>query len=235
MDFFNFIRNQLWETAMPQNLPGSIDVILDIYHGSQIALSDAMTAGIVAVIHKASEGATVQDGSYASRRHEARGLELLWGAYHYASGAPVQQQVDNFLEVVQWGADPTFDSKTLLCLDFEASHSGPDMTAQDACTFVSAVREKTGRWPMIYGGDLLRGAFAKANPTCEAAKCPLWYSRYNTQPIGIPTIWANFTFWQFTDGSSGPQPHNIGNGHFDRSCFVGTPAALNQQWPIFGQ
>ncbi len=220
---------------MPHTLPDSIDVVLDIYHDSVVSLADAKSAGILAVIHKASEGATVQDQKYAVRRHEAYGLGLLWGAYHYASGMPIHQQVSNFLAAVQWGADPEADATTLLCLDFEPSHSGPNMSGEDACTFVSMVRERTGRWPMIYGGDLLRSTFSVARPACEVAKCPLWYARYNNQPIGVPRIWSNFTLWQFTDGKDGPGPHSIGDANFDRSCFVGTAANLKQQWPLFGQ
>ncbi|WP_027802687.1 glycoside hydrolase family 25 protein [Paraburkholderia dilworthii] len=220
---------------MPHTLDGSIDVVLDVYHGSDISLADAKSAGVLAVIHKASEGATVQDAKYAKRRHEARGLGLLWGAYHYASGMPVQLQVSNFLDAVQWGADSGLDENTLLCLDFEPSHSGPDMSFHDVCTFVSMVREKTGRWPMIYGGALLRETFAAANPSCDAAKCPLWYARYNDKPVGIPGLWPKFALWQYTDGANGPQPRNINDGHFDRSCFVGTSTELKQQWPLFKQ
>ncbi|CAB3757607.1 glycoside hydrolase family 25 protein [Paraburkholderia solisilvae] len=219
---------------MPRTLNGSIDVVLDLYHGNELSsLSEAKADGIVALIHKASEGSTVQDPMYSNRRHEARAAGLLWGAYHFASGAPVQDQVDNFLKAIQWGVDSEFDKQTLLCLDFEASHSGPDMPFDGVCEFVEKIQEKTGRWPMIYGGALLVEKAATAAPNCAAANCPLWFARYNNEPIDLPKLWTKFTLWQYTDGSDGPQPTQTAKGKYDRSCFVGNLDQLKAQWPQF--
>ncbi|WP_183035957.1 glycoside hydrolase family 25 protein [Cupriavidus sp. UME77] len=221
---------------MPETVPGTIDCIIDLYHGDIISLSKAKEAGILAVIHKASEGATVQDSYYALRRHEAIGLNLLWGAYHYASGMPPDKQVNNFLHAIQWGDDPEFDKMTLLCLDFEKSHSGPDMNLDDAGQFVSLLRDKTGRWPLVYGGNELREAVKHAQNNSPVRNCPLWYARYNETPKDIPTkFWNDFTFWQYSDGEAGPLPHlSLGGHSFDRNCFRGSADELKQAWITLG-
>jgi lysozyme len=217
---------------MPNTMDGSFDGILDIYHDDDVSLQDAQNAGIIAVIHKASEGATVQDPMYPRRRHEAAGLGFLWGAYHFSSGKPPDAQAANFLNAVQWGADPTSDSSTLLCLDFENSHSGPNMSIQDACTFVSIVHDKTGRWPLVYGSNLVQDADKTASLTCALANCPLWYANYNDAPQQAPhRLWTTFALWQYTDGTYGPAPRDVGTQGLDRSCFIGTEDALQQAWP----
>ena len=45
-----------------------------------------LTTGIVGVIHKATQGTTYVDETYASRRVEALACGLLWGAYHFGVG-----------------------------------------------------------------------------------------------------------------------------------------------------
>ncbi|HEY3177733.1 MAG TPA: glycoside hydrolase family 25 protein [Casimicrobiaceae bacterium] len=204
-----------------------IDSIIDLYHLNTVNLAAAKASGIAAVIHKASEGATVQDAEYRKRRDKARALGLLWGAYHYSSGASVADQVANFIE----HAEPR--EEEVIALDWEASTSGPDMTLDQVRRFVEMIKGELGRWPIVYGGRLLRETVgAKRDPVL--ANCPLWYSRYASAPIGIPTAtWPMYTLWQFTDGNSGPTPHTVkGIGRCDRSRFAGTLDDLKLQWPF---
>jgi lysozyme len=213
-------------------MDGTFDGILDIYHDDDIPLSQAQSEGIVAVIHKASEGATYQDPMYTRRRYEAQSLGLLWGAYHFSSGKPPQDQVDNFLESIQWGVDAVTDAQTVLCLDFENSHSGANMTIDDACTFVTLVHGRTGRWPMVYGSNLVTDADAHAPLACALSNCPVWYASYNDQPKNPPhRLWTAISLWQYTDGGAdGPAPRL---GKLDRDCYIGTQAELQQAWPNF--
>jgi hypothetical protein len=51
-----------------------IDTIVDINHDNEIDFAKAQTNGIVAIIHKASEGATFKDDKYRSRRDAAIGM-----------------------------------------------------------------------------------------------------------------------------------------------------------------
>jgi len=225
-----FTKERIMTTAKPQ----TSDLVIDIYHGTKVSLQDVADAGIIGVIHKASEATHMFDKMYAVRRHEAAGLKLLWGAYHFASGDPVTDQVNHFIEAVQWGQSPSTDDKTLLCLDFEKSSSGPNMTVDQACDFVTQLHDKTKRWPMVYGGNILRDA-AKAHPmpkNCPLSNCPFWLASYTAVPAKLPAYWSAYTLWQFTDGQS-PQPVKTGSGFYDRERFDGTPDMLRSAWPVF--
>lgn len=204
-----------------------INTIIDIYHQNDINLGVARDGGIVAVIHKATQGGAVRDSRYHQRRQQAKNLGLLWGAYHFSTGASVDDQVENFLN----HARPEDDD--LISLDWEPS-DGPDMTLAQARQFVQMIRNETGRWPVIYGGHLLREAVGH-QPDPILSNCPLWYARYGNSPIGIPTqVWPTYTLWQYTDGDVGPEPHTTpgAGGGIDRNIFQGTTEQLRNQWPF---
>ena len=74
-----------------------INTIIDIYHGNSIDLPKTKKGGIIAIIHKATQGTDVRDKTYHDRRKEAKDLGFLWGAYHFSTGASVAAQVENFL------------------------------------------------------------------------------------------------------------------------------------------
>jgi lysozyme len=205
-----------------------INTIIDIYHGNNIDLETAFGGGIVAIIHKATQGPGNRDSKYHERRQAARELGFLWGAYHFSSGHPVTDQVENFLSY----AKPEDDD--LISLDWEHSTDGsPDMTLAQARTFVQMIKDETGRWPVVYGGDLLREQIGN-QVDAILLNCPLWYVRYSATPKGIPTqVWETYTLWQYTDGEGGPEPHNTpGVTGADRNVFEGTAEELKAQWPF---
>jgi lysozyme len=203
-----------------------INTIIDIYHGNNIDLEQCFRGGIVAIIHKATQGAGMRDSKYHQRRQRAKEIGFLWGAYHFSTGGPVSAQVDNFLT----HAMPEDDE--LISLDWEPS-DGPDMTLDQARHFVQMIKDETGRWPVIYGGHLLRESIGH-NPDPILSNCPLWYARYANAPIGIPTqVWPTYTLWQYTDGDVGPQPHDTpGVSGADRNIFQGTTDQLRDAWPF---
>jgi len=203
-----------------------IDTIIDIFHGDLTDLAQVQKEdGIVAVIHKATQGTDFTDKSYSARKKEAKQLGLLWGAYHFGTAANVEAQVDNFLSTAD------VDDKMLIALDFEEDPHGEDMTINQARDFVELINEKVGRFPVIYGANLLREALGTTiDPLLR--KCPLWYARFREVPIGIPPTFKNFTLHQFTDGHFGPEPHNTGGAPCDRNRFAGTVKQLKDQWPF---
>ena len=100
-----------------------IDTIIDIFHGDATDLAKVQKQdGIIAVIHKATQGANFTDSSYSARKKQAKDLGLLWGAYHFGTADHVEAQVDHFLST----ADA--DEDVLIALDFEENPHGPDMT-----------------------------------------------------------------------------------------------------------
>src|SRR2546423_287310 len=213
----------------PQNKSNSstmINTIIDIYHGNNIDLQQCFAGGMVGIIHKASRGAAIRDSKYHERRQRAKEIGFLWGAYHFSTGGAVSAQVENFLTY----ARPEEDE--LISLHWERS-DGPDMTLDQARNFVQMIRNETGRWPVLYGGDLLRESIGH-NPDPVLANCPLWYARYSETPMGIPLqVWPTYTLWQYTDGDDGPEPHETaGVGGADRNIFQGTTQQLKNTWPF---
>jgi lysozyme len=218
---------------MPSTLLGTIDALVDLNHNNAIDMVKAANDGIVAVIHKASESASFKDSAYIERRAAALDAGLLWGAYHFSSGRDAVDQFNNFMAAADW--EHLADETTLLCLDFEKSSKGPpNMSLAQAHDFVTRVKNKTGRWPMIYGGDLIRDSVPAQSADDVLRNCPLWYANYRDQPKGIPVkTWPDFTLWQYTDGNAGPDPHTVdGMGRTDRNCFRGTVDDLRKQWPF---
>lgn len=205
-------------------LPGFSGVIDLSHHQRAIDWQMVRDAGIVAVIHKATEGATFRDPAYVERREAARAVGLLWGSYHYAGTAPVADQVANYLAHADPGAGD------LVCLDYEPQPSGAIMTPSDLVALAEAVHARLGRWPLLYGGEALVAA-AAGQPSL--ACCPLWLARYGDVPPESPPPWNRWTLWQYTDGTQGPEPSSVpGIGACDRNVFDGTEAELRRACPF---
>ncbi len=120
-----------------------LDAVIDISHNVQVSDFRAVrSSGILAVVHKTSEGGDWSDPSYAPRRQEAEAAGLLWGGYHFGtrqySGA---RQAEAFLSAARPG--PT----TLLALDYELNDynpSGPSRSGR-----VRSWRNAICGWPII--------------------------------------------------------------------------------------
>lgn len=197
--------------------------IIDIYKGNVVSDWPTVAAqGIVGVIHKASEGASVRDALYAERREACRKLGLLWGAYHFNTRtSPIKDQVANFLAV----AKP--DASTLLCLDWEGTDKA--LTASEARDWLLRVIDATGRMPAdiwIYGGNILR---ERINTDAELAffgQFRLWHCQYETANPRISKAWKNFDLWQYSETG---QLRGTGT-LIDLNCAPGSVAELRQKW-----
>jgi lysozyme len=203
-----------------------INVIVDLSHNNDsVDFATAAAAGIVGVIHKATEGIGWVDPCYADRQLLARDAGMLWGAYHFGTGRHAgSEQADFFLATVG-------RSTELLCvLDFEENPSGPSLSLAQARDFVRRIYEQTGRWPGLYAGNYLREALGDATET-ELTNCWLWHAEYATRPARLPPQWTTWTMWQYTDGESGQTPRTVpGIGPCDRDQFNGDLPALRQLW-----
>jgi len=200
--------------------------VVDIsnYQGTDLNFNAAYSqGGIRGIIGKATQGVTYRSPPYNAQRSAATAAGMLWGAYHFGTGDDAVSQAQFFLDYAQ----P--DSSTLLALDFEGNPDGSSMSLSQAEEFVNYVQQKTGRWPVLYGGGymktLLRG---EANGTLS--NCPLWLSDYNFPPT-LPPGWNQYTFWQYTNGSAGVQPHTTpGFGATDKDYYYGSPSGLSSFW-----
>jgi lysozyme len=197
------------------------DGIMDINHNDDVDLSAAMNAGIVAVIHKATEGATFQDPLCATRRAEAKQLGLLFGVYHFGTAADVTQQLQNFTQTAQ------IEPGDLVALDYEEK-AGDQMTQQQAEEFVTLFQQQFGFRPLVYGSDLLTSVTA-ASPL---AACRLWIAAYeNVAQPALPPAFSSYALWQFSDGTS-PAPLSTAGVAVDRDRYEGTQEQLTAAWPL---
>ncbi|WP_051630404.1 glycoside hydrolase family 25 protein [Afifella pfennigii] len=201
-----------------------LNAVIDISHyNGAVDLAAAKADGIIGVIQKATEGTGYVDPSYAANRDKARAAGLLWGAYHFGTGAGGAAQATHFLSVV--GDDPA----TLLALDFEANPSGPSMSLEEAKAFIVAVARRRGRFPGFYSNARIADELGDhVDPLL--ARCWLWAARYGSAPV-VPKTWPTWTMWQYTDGHAGPEPHAVaGVGPCDRDRFNGDEAGLRRLW-----
>jgi len=203
---------------------GTTNVVIDIsHHNGRVDLQRAAADGILGVIHKATQGSGFADAMYAKNRRAAASADLLWGAYHFGTGADPTAQAKQFLRVAD------LDSNNLLVLDFEENTQGPTMTLVQARAFIKTVQEATGRICGLYGGSTLKEALAgKSDPLLAA--CWLWWAQYSSTP-SIPSNLPDFTLWQYTDGHHGDGPFEVdGVGPCDRDKYQGSVDDLRTKW-----
>lgn len=215
----------------PEPAPGpsaAVPLVVDIYDGDRVdSFAAACAAGVRGIIHKATTGATGRDDAYRGRRPEALAAGLLWGAYHWGTAAPIDQQVDNFLG---W-AQP--DAGTLIALDFEAD-AGDQMTLQGARDFLTAIEQRLGRKAVLYSGATIKAALGQTRDAYFGSH-RLWLPDYGPTPV-VPPSWGSYWLWQYTDGTAGPGPRSApgipGNsaGQLDCNRFHGAPEQLPAEW-----
>lgn len=218
--------------------------IVDMHHpDGRYDLAEAKAGGVVALIHKATEGKDFRDKGFATAMERAKIEGVCRGAYHFASNsADGEVQADFFLDVVG-------DRAELLVLDFETNHgSAGTMTLENALRFVARVQSLTGRWPVFYGYlSMLRNVCGRATPEQLAAlaRCPLWLAAYGPDPLTlkVPKAWGAWSMMQYTNGSAGPSdrvrfPRTVPGfkrAAQDRSVFRGSPEDLVFWWKMCGR
>jgi lysozyme len=207
----------------------TINVVVDIsHHNGNVDLNKAKQAGIVGVIHKATQGKTMTDDMYQANRQKAQAAGLLWGAYHFGTNADGEQQADFFL------SKANADAQTLLVLDYEPNGNST-MTLDQARAFVTRVNQVTGKFPGFYSGSLIKEQLGGKPPDPILGKCFLWIAQYGPKAKNIPATWPTWTMWQYTDGKpqNGPDPKTVdGIGACDRDQFNGTLEALKALWGV---
>ncbi len=205
-----------------------INVVIDLsHHQETVDFEQIKSDGVVGVIHKATQGLTYVDQKYAERRDEVLAEGLLWGAYHFGVAGDGSDQADFFLS----NAKP--DERTLIVLDYEPNVTGPTMSLNQAREFVEHVSEVAGRYPGLYSGHLIKEELAGVMPPDPVlSNCFLWLAQYNgPKPLNIPPTFKTWTFWQYTDGVHGDEPHRVtGVGQCDRNKFNGSLVQLRKLW-----
>lgn len=183
----------------------------------------AKAAGIVGVIHKASEGRTFVDRTYARHREMAKEAGLLWGAYHFANDGDVIQQVNNFID----SAKP--EVTTLMALDYEPN-GNHTMSLKQARQFMEMAELKLGRKLVLYSGNLIKEQLGSVADMFWA-KRRLWLAQYSNN-WKCQISWDKPWLWQYSDGENGPGPHTVPgiSGAVDCNSYDGTVEQLAKEW-----
>src|SRR3954451_14079786 len=78
--------------------------VLDISHDNTVqSWEEIKAAGVRGIIHKATEGASYRDLTYAERRRDEARISsgLLWGAYHFLRPGNMVEQAQFFVETAE--------------------------------------------------------------------------------------------------------------------------------------
>jgi lysozyme len=205
---------------------GLLNAVVDLsHHNAVTSFADARAAGVVGVIHKATQGTEFVDATFDRHRVAATAAGVLWGAYHFARSGEVEAQVEHFLSVANIQADE------LPVLDFEPNSRDGTMSLAEAEAFVTLMYERTGRYPGLYGGQSFLRETVGDRPNSPLGRCWLWIARYSSVAPIVPSAWKRFVLWQYTDGNAGMQPHQVpGIGRCDRDKYDGDEETLRRLW-----
>jgi GH25 family lysozyme M1 (1,4-beta-N-acetylmuramidase) len=202
-------------------------LVIDLSHYDPAKNYNAVkNAGVVGVIYKATQGTGNQDGTYFSQRTAALKAGLLWGAYHFCDASDPNKQAQNFVDNAQ------LDSSMLFCADLE-DYGDNTISKDQAVQFITKVETVLGRpgQCVIYSGNLVKEWLGDSKDEFFGAR-RLWLAQYGSNPV-VQASWDQPWLWQYTDGSSGPEPHTIDGCDptgIDISSYTGTPDQLRSQW-----
>jgi lysozyme len=203
--------------------PITSDVVVDLSHWqAPVDFARAKSAGIVAVILKATQCSDWIDVAFAQRLAAATASGLLVGAYHFLDNSPPELQVENFLSVAE--------GCSVLALDAEANSIGGTVTVAQTAEAAGRLNMATGSMPVIYINRYGPDRRGTGLPNNVLSRCPLWLPAYSSRPV-CPPGWSKWALWQHTDGNVGSDAVPVaGIGRCDRSRFAGTTADLVTWW-----
>jgi lysozyme len=176
-------------------------LVIDIYHGDPVLdFAKVKAAGIVGVIHKASQGGAVVDQGYAARRKLALAAGLKWGAYHFFDfSAQAAAQAEHFLSVADADAD------TLVALDWE-NVGRAEPSAALARAFLEEIETRLNRKAVIYSGNVAKEQLRGKDDYFGSHR--LWLCQYATQ-WKVQASWKTPWLWQNNGDAYGPGPHTL--------------------------
>src|SRR4051812_27514710 len=230
---------------IPPAFGGNSVVNLSHYDLMRVDFEGMKREGIVGVIHEATYPPSVRDSYYAARQTAATRAGLLWGAYHFANATDPVRQAEFFLNTVasSWRGPSIQPSGVLLVLDFEKNghYPGGSMRGDQAARFAERIKQRTGKYPGLYGSEYRLRSMLNASSVSRAdkatlANCWLWIANYHHQPV-VPSPWSNWRLWQYTgDGKCDLRPRSaypirIANiPRAERNLFRGSDESLAAWW-----
>lgn len=233
--FAHTVAAQSLEFNEPWKRPDTA-LAIDPFEGNAIDWEKLATdTRVVAIIHRATIGDRV-DRKYAERRDEAKKRGYKWGAYHFGKPGDPTKQADFFLETVKPMADD------LIALDLESDDATRHMSFDDARIFIKRIKEKTGRYPLVYANrDVAKAISDKYGVDDVFSNTHLWYARFKRSVTDFPSgTWKTYTVWQFSSelnckvADRSACLYTVPGTEYDMDINVynGTIEELRSKWPF---
>lgn len=196
--------------------------VIDISHGNTVRDFQALkAAGIVGVIHKATQGTYFKDPLYDQRREQAEAAGLLWGAYCFNTGEDPATQVGVFL------AHAAPEANTLVALDFEDNYKS-QMSLEQAQNWLERCADALGRKPVLYSGNRAKDLLGDTENEFFGAH-RLWLPQYGPHAV-VQASWKNAArqpwLWQYSEHGQLPGT----DGLIDLNAFAGSDDELTTEW-----
>lgn len=172
--------------------------VIDVSHyQAGLKLSDFKAQGGLAVIAKASQGATTADPSFADFRSQAAGAGLAFASYHYLTLADPAQQASWFLSCAR-----PVQGERIVC-DWEAEGVTAAMVV-DFLVNVQAIRPDLEL--TVYGNSSDTSIVDSASAAWLSVNTSLWIAAYTTKasPTYNAQVWKAWSLWQYADDGSIP-------------------------------
>lgn len=169
----------------------------------------AAVPGIPAQAASKSGKWSYQDPTRHDRAVTAANAGLLVGFYHFLTNVRAGDQVKNFLDAIDYAADP--NSEILLAVDYEKGHNTPSLHV--LMDFIKGVELITRRTMVIYGSDLIAETITPHLGGQQAANMAgfedfirqrrLWIAAYGRGPKNPPAVpWP----WNVKKSDADPAP-----------------------------
>jgi lysozyme len=211
-------------------------LVIDFYEENSINWDLLATdARVVGIIHQATDG-YYKDRVYLKRRDEAKRRGYAWGSCHVGIPGDGARQADFYLDV----AKPAPDE--VMALDLESLDPEETMDMDQARQFIGRIKEKTGRYPMVYGdGSVIREISQRFGKDDVFSRTPLWYSRFKGSIARFPKgTWDSYTLWQFKSEMNCSRdqiescPYLVPGTRtdVDVNVYNGSIAELRENWPF---
>src|SRR5262245_35570523 len=215
------------EFQQPWNNP-KVPLLIDPDLANPIEWDKLQTESrVVAIIHKSTIGTSEIDPAYHSRKAEAKKRGYLWGSYHWGVAGDPEKQADFYLDT----AEPADDE--LIALDLEDVNSKTLMNADEALAFIKRIKEKSGRYPVLYTNHTSAKILSLKFNGTEFTNAPLWYARFKSNVTDFPTgLWPTYTLWQFSSEISFQKAIPGTKKDMNVNVFNGTIDDIRSQWPL---
>jgi lysozyme len=205
-----------------------IALVIDPYYANSIDWEKLKSEPrVVAIIHKATIGTSKLDPAYFARKQQAKERGYLWGSYHWGVAGNSEKQADFYLDTVKPGDDE------LIALDLEDATSRKLMNAEEALRFIKRIKERSGRYPVLYTNHASAQLLSARFKGTEFGSAPLWYARFKSSVTDFPKgLWQSYTLWQFASELLPQKPIPGTKPDMDINVFNGSVEDLKARWPL---